>query len=174
MEITLIEDVNQKQSQHILKNEQWAEHGVRVIRNKLPYGDYTLAPAKVVDTKRDILELAGNLTNDHRRFRDAAIKAMECGTYMIILVENTDGVKTLDDLAEWVEPERSFRTRQRKNINAQRWRGRDIHIAKDGHEYDRGIAHICREMSKKYGLEFDFCTPEESWNRVMRHLGVVV
>lgn len=173
-QVTIMEDVNQKLGQHVRKNEDWASHGVNVVRNKLPYGDYTLAPTVSVDTKRDIMELAQNLKNDHRRFRDAAIKAKECGTYLVILVENNEGVKSLDDLEKWVEPAASFRRRVRKNVNAERYKGKDIRTAKDGHEYDAGIAHMCREMSSKYGMEFDFCDPEDAWAAVMRHLGVVM
>lgn len=173
-QIAIIEDVNQKLGQHVAKNEAWAREGVKVIRNKLPYGDYVLAPSVSVDTKRDILELAQNLKCDHRRFRDAAIKAMECGTCLVILVENEDGVRSLDDLEEWVEPPEHFKSRVRRNVNSERWRGKDLRTARDGHEYDKGIAHICREMSSKYGMEFDFCSPDESWSAVMRHLGVIM
>lgn len=171
---TLIEDVNNKVGQHTMKNEAWAEHGVHVIRNKLPYGDYMLAPTNVVDTKRDVMELAQNLKADHRRFRDAAIKAAECGTHMVILVENEDGLRNLDDLEWWVEPAESYAMRLKRNINAERYHGKLVKTAKDGHEYDVGIAHVCRVMAEKYGLEFDFCAPDEAWAAVMRHLGVVM
>lgn len=172
--VTILEDSNQKIGQHAAKNEAWAQHGVNVVRNKLPYGDYVLAPTVSVDTKRDVQELAMDVKSDHRRFRDAAIKAMECGTYLVILVENEDGIKSIDDLEKWVEPDESFNRRKRKNIKAVRWRGKDIHVAKDGHEYDLGLAHICRTMSERYGMEFDFCSPDEAWSRVMMHLGVMV
>lgn len=172
--VTILEDVNQKQGQHETKNDAWASHGVNVVRNKLPYGDYVLAPSVSVDTKRDILELAMDLKSDHRRFRDAAIKAVECGTALVILVENEDGVRSIEDLEGWIEPDKSFNRRKRRNVNAVRWRGTDVRTAKDGHEYDLGLAHICRTMAERYGMEFDFCAPEEAWSRVMRHLGVMM
>lgn len=171
---TIIEDTRQKIGQHKLKNDMWAAHGVNVIRCQMPYGDYMLAPTISVDTKRDIMELAQNLKADHRRFRDAAIKAQESGTHMVILVENEDGIKSLNDLERWVEPENSFHVRVRRNVNAERYRGKDIRTAKDGHKYDVGIAYICRKMSHDYGIEFDFCTPTEAWAKVMEHLGVIM
>lgn len=157
----LIEDVNNKLGQHVKKNDGWSSHGIKVVRNKLPYGDYMLAPALVVDTKKDLMELAGNIKSDHRRFRDAAIKAMECGSHMVILVENDEGVGSLEDLENWTESDRSFKSRRKKNVNAKRYEG-------------ASIASACRTMTERYGVEFDFCTPDDAWAAVMRHLGVIV
>ena len=38
----LIEDVNNKERKHVLKNEYWESHGVEVLRYGLPVGDYIL------------------------------------------------------------------------------------------------------------------------------------
>lgn len=158
----LIEDVNQKKGQHEGKNAWWSERGVLVVRSKLPYGDYILAPPIVVDTKRDIQELAYDIKNDHVRFRNAAIKAMECGSHLVILVENEDGVSSIDDLSSWTEPESTFAIRSRKSSGkAKRYEGSQL-------------AEACRTMTRKYGLEFDFCEPGEAGRRVLEHLGVVM
>ena len=159
--LALIEDVNNKPGQHQVKNDAWAAHGIKVVRNKMPYGDYALAPALVVDTKKNIMELAMNVKGDHERFRNAAIKAMECGSHMVIVVENEDGITSLDDLKRWDEPTSSYRMRLAKNSRAKRYEGVTL-------------AQACRTMEERYGLEFDFCTPEDAWSVVMRHLGVIV
>lgn len=172
--VALIEDTNNKPGKHVAKNSFWSERGVLVCRNKLPYGDYILAPKIVVDTKNDIDELAMDIKADYARFRDAAIKAREHGSHMIILVENKLGITSLKDLESWQESPSHFKTRQRRNKNAERYMGVDIRTAKDGHLYDKGIVYKCRHMETKYGLEFDFCTPAEAGQRVLEHLGVCV
>lgn len=159
--LTIYEDVRNKLGHHQLKNDAWAAHGVNVVRNKLPYGDYARAFDVTVDTKKDIQELCMDVFSDHRRFRDSAILAMECGSVMVVVVENEDGVRSLEDLEKWVEPDKSFNLRKKRNANAKRWEGSTL-------------AAACRTMWTRYGLEFDFCAPDEAWNVVMRHLGVVM
>lgn len=155
--MALIEDTNNKLGQHVTKNEYWQTIGEQVLRCKLPYGDYILPPPIVVDTKRDICELAMDIRNDHERFRNAAIRARDMGSVMWILTENEDSVRNLADLALWVEPVEHFRMRKRKNAKAEQFKGDTL-------------AKACLTMSKKYELVFDFCTPEESGARVLEIL----
>lgn len=154
--MALIEDINNKLGQHVTKNEYWQTIGEQVLRCKLPYGDYILPPLIVVDTKRNIEELAFDIQCDHARFKKAAIKARDMGSTMWILTENTDGVRNLADLAEWRESDKRFEMRKAKskNVNAKRHEGKTL-------------AKACVTMGKRYGLVFDFCTPEESGARVL-------
>lgn len=155
----LIEDVNNKPGQHEAKNGYWSGAGVHVIRSKLPYGDYMEAPAVVVDTKRDLYELIANLTVDHRRFREAADKARRCGTRLVILTENEEGVSDLYDLADWMEPEGHYRQRVRMS------KGR-VKLRYKGSTYYK----TCRTMEREHGLRFEFCAPDEAGRRVLEIL----
>lgn len=195
----IAEDDRQKAGKHAIKHAAWQRMGVAVHRHRMRCGDYArlddaaLARAemeggnvkgevgkqlegltKSVDTKADIEELAANLKCDHTRFRNECIRAMETGCMLVFVVENRDGVKSLEDLEEWKEPSRHFAIRRKRNPRAERWLGTDVRVAKDGHSYDRGLAHMCREMSIKYGVEFDFCEPEEAAEVVLRHLGIMI
>lgn len=61
-----------------------------------------------------------------------------------MLVENGDGVVSLDDLEGWVEGGKSFnRRRARRRI------------------YGKRLARACRTMEERYGATFLFCPPEE-------------
>lgn len=152
----LLEDTNQKPGHHELKNRRWKDEGVKVVRNKLPYGDYILSPPIVVDTKRDLYELAYDLHNDHERFREAAIKARDNESVLVILTENDEGVACLADLADWIEPNAHFAKRKaqsggkakRKYVGTQMYK-------------------TCNTMTRKYGLVFEFCTPDEAAGRVL-------
>ena len=55
----IVEDVNNKPNQHILKNEYWQQQNIEVKRYRLPIADYIIANDKVLDvierkTKRGI------------------------------------------------------------------------------------------------------------------------
>ena len=152
----LWEDVNQKPGHHDVKNEWWSGHGVSVIRNKLAYGDYILAPPVVVDTKRDLYELAYDLHNDHDRFREAAIKARDNRSELVILTENEDGVTCLADLADWIEAPEHFAKRKAQSGGKVKRRYTGTAMYK-----------TCGTMSRKYGLRFEFCTPQDAGARVL-------
>ena len=152
----LLEDSRQQKGKHELKAAYFEQTGEVVIRNALPVGDYQ-RPAKVaVDTKKDINELAADLHRDHKRFRNECIRAQELGTQFVILVENEDGVTCLADLAEWVEPESSFKVRNRKGGAHRRMGSR--------------LAKECETMHERYGVMFGFCHPLDSGAKIIEIL----
>ncbi|MFV0527738.1 MAG: hypothetical protein ACK5MN_03310 [Lachnospiraceae bacterium] len=145
----IIEDTGQKKGQHDTKNDWWKAENIEVNRCKLPYGDYALPPKIAVDTKRDIDEVAGNIGNDNTRFKNECIYAKECGAQLYILVENTDGITCVDDVEKWKNPRRFVSP---KCIDGIR------------------LAKSMRTMTARYGVEFRFCTPEESAWEVLQLL----
>lgn len=151
----LFEDTRQQQGKHALKHGWWEEHGFAVVRTKLPFGDYCLPPAVSVDTKNSIAELAFDIDHDHARFRRELAGARDAGVKLVVLVENEDGVASLEDLARWVEPPEQYARRARAQ---RRLKG------------DR-LAKACATMAERYGAEFMFCAPEESAEAVARILG---
>lgn len=153
MSFHLIEDTRQKLGKHSLKNEYWQRNGNRVIRCQLPFGDYVRLPKRAVDTKADIYEIAGNLIHDHERFRNECINAYQCECELVILIENTDGVTSVKDLEQWTESRLHFAARG----------GRSRFIGSR-------LAKIMRTMSKRYGVRWEFCTPNESGRRVIELL----
>ena len=77
----------------------------------------------------------------------------------MILVENADGVETLDDLRAWREDSKHLAMRKRKSGNP---RTRRIEGAR--------LATACATMEKRYGVRFEFCRPEEAAARVVQIL----
>lgn len=151
--MALIEDTRQQRGKHGLKAAYFESVGEGVVRCALPVGDYQ-RPAKVaVDTKKDIIELGVDLKSDHDRFARECEKARDLGTQLVILVENEDGVACLADLARWVEPEKSFKKRNR-NGKAVRYTG-------------AAMAKACESMHRAYGVMFGFCAPHESGERIV-------
>ena len=152
----LIEDTRQQKGKHGLKADYFESAGVRVVRCALPVGDYQRPASVAVDTKKDIVELAMDLKKDHERFARECRKAQSLGTRLVILVENTDGVTCLADLAEWEESDESY-DRRNKGGRAVRYKGGPL-------------AKTCETMHRAYGVMFGFCTPEESGRRVVEIL----
>ena len=143
-------DTRQQAGKHALKDARWAEVGRPTVRSKLAFGDYALVPPVSVDTKNSIQELAMDITQEHERFRAECEGARDAGCRLVVLVENADGVRDLDGLRKWREPEASFRKRRAK----MRY-------------YGKRIAAACETMAGRYGVEFAFCAPEEAADFVL-------
>lgn len=151
---TIIVDTRQQEGKHDLKHEQLAAQGFTLLRCKLPYGDYAILQSITVDTKRDIAELAYDIHNDHARFRRECVGARDNGIKLVILTENTEGITSLGTLSNWREPKSQFVKRKyaRQPIDGSR------------------LAKACFTMSRKYGVVFDFCKPEEAADRIIELL----
>lgn len=169
----LLEDTRNQPGKHDKKNQYFAEHGVEVRRTKLYVGDYTLPKNQsiCVDTKKDIQELIGDICGkSHERFRDECLRAQEANVKLIILVENESGyvdrkqtiynkvVRSVDDLFSWVNPRLFI------------WKGGKQKYP--GATKGAVLAKCCLTMTAKYGVEFQFCTPEESAERILSILNV--
>jgi len=156
----LFEDSRQKPTQHILKNEYFKAEGFTVERTKLYVGDYMLPGGMTtVDTKADVYELASNLRQQHERFRRECIRAREAGYQLIVLVENVENISSLYDLADWVEPIGHFMARKQKSRGKVKVRFTGTSLYK-----------ACKTMSTKYGVRFEFCSPDSAGARVIELL----
>ena len=67
---------------------------------------------KWMDTKRDIQELAQDVFQQHDRFRRELVGARDAGVKLYVLTENSEGVRSLADLAAWREPACQFAKRK--------------------------------------------------------------
>ena len=151
---TIIVDTRQQEGKHDLKHEQLEARGFVLLRHKLPYGDYAILPPIAVDTKRDIAELAYDSHNDHARPRRECVGARDYGMKLVILTENTEGITSLGKLSNWREPRSQFVKRKyaRQPIDGSR------------------LAKACYTMTRKYGVIFDFCEPDETADRIIELL----
>lgn len=149
--MTIIEDTRQKSGMHELKHQHFEEMDVKLVRNMLPFGDYALPPSISIDTKADMAEIANNIGSDHKRFKNECIAARDAGCQLIILVENTEGISSVNEVHRWINPELIYRPRA---ITGER------------------LQKAMLTMSERYGVQFEFCKPEESAKRIMELLGV--
>ena len=88
---------------HSLKHAWWSAHGVEIERRKLDTGDYWAeGSAFLVDTKKDVQELAGNVGRDHDRFVRELDRARDAGCRLFILVEEHEAYNDRERLHRWV------------------------------------------------------------------------
>lgn len=87
--MVIYEDTRQQPGKHQNIHAYCREVGIRIIRQALNVGDYQIAGKGdiSVDTKQGVMELAGNVFQDHERFRAECMRAQECGIQLIILIE---------------------------------------------------------------------------------------
>lgn len=142
--MNIIEDSRQQAGKHELKHKAWADHGDNLIRCALPFGDYMAVPPVSVDTKASMLEIAQNIggsTAEHDRFRRELQKAKKAGCHLYVLVENDEGIRSLEDVRLWVNPRLIDSPRA---ITGQR------------------LARAMETMQERYGVTFLFCHPERA------------
>ena len=163
----LWEDTRQQRGKHTTKHNWWRAHGVQFAERAvaLKDGDYTRDGSNViVDTKRDIRELAQNVTRDHSRVRKDYADAKERGWRLIILVENLDGVTSLETLPKWTNDycKRCWVYRANKcNPSSKGNCEKNRRKSKKPIQGEQ-LSKICKTMQKRYGVEFMFCTPWDS------------
>lgn len=142
--MVIVEDTRNKKGLHELKHTAWEAHGDQIVRCALSCGDYALPPAVAVDTKANLGEIAQNIggtTEEHQRFRRELIRAQEQGTHLYILIENTEGVRCIEDVRRWINPRLLDSPRA---ITGER------------------LAKAMQTMQGRYGCTFLFCEPQEA------------
>lgn len=149
--LTVLMDTREKPKavQTIMK--QFEAAGVRVIRTKLWVADYQLFdnPHLVVDRKQNLSELCNNVVQDHKRFRDELIRAQEVGISVVVLVEHGGGIKSLDDVPDWVNP--------RLKVSP---------LAVSGER----LYKILKAMEYTYNVRFEFCDKRQTGKRILEIL----
>ena len=188
----ILVDTGQQKKKHDLKHECMEKLGAEFQIVPLPVGDYVLVSGDVedvlnrkknrgidvkkmdllgsykvsVDTKRDIQEAIGNICGpQHGRFRDEVILAQRNQIKLYILIENTDGVSTLDDLDTWENP----RKKMKKWVSVADGGRKRVPVSQNATK-GVSLAKAMRTMQEKYGVTFLFCKPEEAGAKILELL----
>ena len=149
--LTVLMDTREKPKAVQTIRKQFEAAGVRVIRTKLWVADYQLFdnPHLVVDRKQNLSELCNNVVQDHKRFRDELIRAQEVGISVVVLVEHGGGIKSLDDVPNWVNP--------RLKVSP---------LAVSGER----LYKILKAMEYTYKVRFEFCNKANTGRRILEIL----
>lgn len=124
-------------------------HGIKYIRTKLYSGDVKLLNSTkvIIDLKKDLLEICGNLTrvSEHERVKREIARAREIGCERFIFLIKEQKIKSIEEVANWS----STRTKVKGET----------------------LMKIMNTMSERYGVEFIFTTKEKAGEKVIELLG---
>lgn len=148
--MVLLEDTRNQVGKHKNISQYCKQTGITLVRSKLYVGDYQIANNGniAVDTKASVLELASNVFQEHRRFRDECVRAQKAEIQLIILVEEVlpDG-----GLRKWKPP-----------------------IGRDGLPLSRINPTTLRKamitMQAEYGVKFRFCDGRSTGKIMIEYL----
>lgn len=148
---TIIVDTREKPQAIEKILDYFNQIGSRVVRSKLYVGDYQLMsnPYLVVDRKQNLNELCNNVVQDHKRFRDELLRGEDVGIKVVVLVEHGGGVKSIDDVPNWVNP-----------------RLKESPLAVSGER----LYKILKAMEHTYQVRFEFCDKRQTGRRIMEIL----
>lgn len=123
---------------------------IKWVKSKCVVGDYVnlMNPMVVIDRKKDLQEVAGNVCQQHDRFVRELELAKELGYKMIILVEDPT-ITSLPKVCSW------YNWRRKKNPKAVS---------------GKTLFRIMSTMQAKYGITWEFTTKENCGKRIVELL----
>ena len=193
---TICADKNQFAGTHgrsnRFKHDCFNAMGFEVLPIPLPFGDYCVLTPQIeetikrrgdrlkkqdlvadikvcVDTKKNLDEITSNIcSSSHSRFRDEVILSQKVGAKLYILVENKEGIKSIQDVFKYT----STRRLRWFKINKAHQNGKMLNVPLPSKPPVSGeqLAKSMLTMQLKYGVEFMFCTPNEAGKRVIELL----
>lgn len=153
----ILTDTRQQKEKHILK--EFDKQGIMHIRTCLPSADYMalrcdenqgffLDYSILIDTKKDLLEMCGNLTNttEHERVKREIQRAKDLGCKNFIFLIQDDSIKSVEDIKNW----KSSYTKVKGEI----------------------LLKIMKTMQERYDVKFIITSKKNIANKIQELLGV--
>ena len=167
MKIIQIDTRQQMNRKHHLIKEKYFEcQGYKIVKSKMLVGDYCLPNNVnvVVDTKKDLSELYGNLIQDHERFRAECDLAKQCGIHLHVIVESAEGFRKLEDIKRWKNPQ-YYRWLKTKRLAGKM--GKPIPKPPVSNVQ---LLKIMHSMSRDHGVTFEIVPQNECGKRILEIL----
>ena len=157
MEITI--QIDSREKTHAINHitRYFDINNIKYYTNKLLVGDYQNLhnPTIIIDRKQNLVELHGNITQQHERFRAELIKAQENGIKLIVLIEENQVKNLIDVRDKYINP------------RMKQWSMLRNRAMKKGLDFKqrpplsgKQIYEILNTMEQKYGCKFMFCRKE--------------
>ena len=149
--MTIVHDTRDQAGKHRNVDDYLLKNGHKIVRSKMYVGDVTRLDNQTVciDLKRNLQEVCGNLTQQHERFIRECVRAHEAGIKLVILVEHGCGIKTLQDVEDWVNP--------RLKVSPYAVSG-------------PRLKKMMETVALKYGVEWAFCAKNQTGEKVVNIL----
>lgn len=146
----MIIQVDSREQKYDHVTRYFDSQNIKWVRSKCVVGDYINLenPMVVVDRKKDLQEVAGNVCQQHARFVRELELAKELGYKLIVLVEEPN-IDRLVDVCSW------YNWRRKKNPKAVT---------------GKTLYKIMSTLSDKYGVKWQFTTKEKCGQRIVELL----
>lgn len=146
----MIIQVDSREQKYDHVTRYFDSQNIKWVRSKCVIGDYVNLenPMVVVDRKKDLQEVAGNVCQQHARFVRELELAKELGYKLIVLVEEPN-IDRLVDVCGW------YNWRRKKNPKAVT---------------GKTLYKIMSTLSDKYDVEWQFTTKEKCGQRIVELL----
>ena len=147
----IVVDTREKPRAIVRIMKTFEAEGVEVIRRALPFGDYLDPdrPGIVIDRKQNLNEVALNLVQDRARFLREVDRANRAGWQLIVMVEHSNRIRSLEDVIRWNNP--------RLKVSP---------LAVDGPRLFR----IMHAMGNRYGFSWAFCDKVHTGQKIIEIL----
>lgn len=150
--------------------KQFDKLKVSYFRSKLYVGDYQSLdnPRLVIDRKKDLQELYGNICQQHERFKAELLRAMESNIKIIILCEHGEDVKCLEDVYFFYQP-----PTERWHIVTQEIAGHKVKVKEKYMQNEilgEKMYKAFRTIQERYNVDFVFCNKNETGKRIVELL----
>lgn len=163
-------DTREKVGKKIEIDKYFQDHNIKVLRSKLPFGDYAILnkPNLTIDTKKDALELFSNLTKDHIRFRNEIKGANDFNIGIVILIEEEYYYANLEVFRDWYKIPK-WKSDGWKNVN-----GTKVRTHRKGDLVSQvkvdAMYKAMKTMQEKYAVIFRFTTKERCGEDIIKIL----
>lgn len=148
-----------------------AIEGVSYFRSKLYVGDYQSLdnPRLVIDRKKDLQEICGNVRQQHERFKKELLKAMDAGIQIVILIEHGSDIQCLEDVIFFNQPETTRWRWKTVEVDGKKKKIREKYQQKaiNGNTLYRSLCTI----RDRYNVRFEFCEKKDTGKEIIRILG---
>ena len=125
-----------------------------------------------VDTKASLSEIAGNISSQHRRFRNECERAAAAGLRLVVLVEER-GYSCIADVCAWTNNHCAYCSWRKSRKCDPKEPGKcPRHRTAQKPIQGKRLAAAMQTMSDRYGVRFEFCDPRDTGRRICELLGV--
>ena len=149
--MVIIVDTREKPRAIVKILAEFDRQGVKVVRRALNFADYFNPdrPDVIIDRKQNLNEIAFNVVQGRARFMREVERCNRAGCHMIVLIEHSNRIHSLEDVIGWKNP--------RLKVSP---------LAVSG---DR-LFRIMKAMEIKYGIEWKFCSKQQTGKRIIELL----
>ena len=180
----IICDTRERKNQHILK--YFEKKNIEYETKKVDEGDYKLEGKDTIciERKGNLNEIMANITQ--ARFKRELERAKQKGVKLIVLIENSSNINSIDDIPlKWKNPrleqyKRTLKWKLGLNYHAEynEWelyrqakeRCLQTYRPPQSPEQLRKALHTIEDNKEEYSVSFEFCSKTETGQKILEIL----